>query len=132
MNFKKFDSFVNEDINKSQLKYVEKIADEWLHKYGIDVEFTHHFLDRLNDHRNNPMIKLEELIDLFHKTADKLGKEFFLEYDTVQAVIKDATTGLNIPIVLEPDSDPREDTKLITKTIMRKDDFKTSNKVFTV
>lgn len=132
MHFKNFNHFVNEDINRGQLKYTEKLADQWLSKYGIDVEFTHHFLDRLNDRRNSPEIKLSELIDLFKKTSDKLGKELSIEYDTMQAVLKDAATELNIPFVLIPDPDPREKTKFISKTIMRKDDFKTSNKIYTV
>lgn len=130
--YKKYRDFVNEDITKSQLNFAEKLADQWFSKYGIDVEFTKHFLDRLNDRRNTPSIKIEELIDIFKKTSDKIGKQLSLEYDTMEAVLKDAATELNIPFVLEPDPDPRNLSVLTTKTIMRKDDFKTSNKVFKV
>ena len=40
---------------------IEKFADRILKKYGIDIEFTRHFVDRLNDPRNNPEIKVAEL-----------------------------------------------------------------------
>lgn len=130
--FKGFKEFIDEDISRVELKFAEKLADQWFSKYGIDIEFTKHFLDRLNDRRNNPQIKLEELIDMFKKSADRVGKDLSIEYDIIQAVLKDAATELNIPFVLEPDPDPREKTKFISKTIMRKDDFKTSNKIYTV
>ena len=36
---------------------IEKFADRILAKFGIDVQFTKHFVDRLNDPRNDPAIK---------------------------------------------------------------------------
>ena len=41
---------------------------------GIDVEFTRHFLDRVNDERNKKPISTE-LIGLFKKTYKKHGKK---------------------------------------------------------
>ena len=49
-------SFTQKDVND-----LEKFADRILAKYGIDVEFTRHFVDRLNDPRNSPEIKVSEL-----------------------------------------------------------------------
>lgn len=130
--FKGFKEFINEDMSRVELKFAEKLADQWFSKYGIDIEFTKHFLDRLNDRRNNPHIEFNELVDMFKKSAEQIGKDLSIESDVIQAVLKDVSTELNIPFVLEPDPDPREKTKFISKTIMRKRDFKTSNKVFKV
>jgi hypothetical protein len=89
MEFKKFYSFVNENVQRGQLKYAEDFADKLFSKYGIDVEFTKHFIERVNDPRNKPEITLDELIQLFKKTAEKFGKEFSNEYETLQVVVKD-------------------------------------------
>lgn len=132
MKIPTFEEFLNESVTKSDLNYAEKLADKWLGKYGIDVEFTKHFLDRINDERNNPAISISELIEMFKKVAEKLGNEFSGEYDSLEAVLKDVVSDINIPFVLSPDSDPREDTELIAKTIMRKPNFQTSNKIFKV
>lgn len=126
MKFKKFESFVNENIQKGQLKYAEDFADKLFSKYGIDVAFTKHFIERVNDERNTPEITLDELIQIFQKTAEKFGKEFSAEYDTLQVVVKDIATQINIPFVLKPYPDPREETTLVSKTIMRTPDFRTS------
>jgi len=132
MKIPTFEEFLNESVTKADLNYAEKLADKWLGKYGIDVEFTKHFLDRINDERNNPAISISELIEMFKKVAEKLGKEFSGEYDSLEAVLKDVVSDINIPFALKPDSDPREDTELIAKTIMRKPNFQTSNKIFKV
>ena len=118
--FKDFKEFINEDISRVELKFAEKLADQWFSKYGIDIEFTKHFLDRLNDRRNNPRIEFNELVDMFKKSAEQIGKDLSIESDVIQAVLKDAATELNIPFVLEPDPDPREKTKFISKTIIGK------------
>ena len=67
--FKDFKEFINEDISRVELKFAEKLADQWFSKYGIDIEFTKHFLDRLNDRRNNPRIEFNELVDMFKKSS---------------------------------------------------------------
>ena len=44
----------NEDFSQRDVNDLEKFADRILKKYKIDVEFTKHFVDRLNDPRNSP------------------------------------------------------------------------------
>ena len=51
----------NEDFSQRDVNDLEKFADRILKKYNIDVEFTKHFVDRLNDPRNSPAIKVSEL-----------------------------------------------------------------------
>ena len=117
---------VNEDITKSDLDQIEKYADKLFAAVGIDVEFTRHFLDRANDERNKKPISTAELIGLFKKTYKKHGKKIPTMGPDAQAVIKDMKTDINVPFVLNIDRNGMLD--LVAKTVMRKHDFKTSNR----
>ena len=119
--FKQF----TEDISKSDLDQVEKYADRLFKAVGIDVEFTRHFLDRVNDSRNKKPINQAELIRLFRLTYKKYGKRISKMGDDAQAVIHDMETDVNMPFVLNLDKNNMLD--LVAKTVMRKKDFKTSN-----
>ena len=55
---KKITKQKNEDFTQRDVSDLEKFADRILKKYNIDVEFTRHFVDRLNDPRNSPEIKV--------------------------------------------------------------------------
>ena len=116
---------VNEDITQSDLDQIEKYADKLFAAVGIDVEFTRHFLDRANDERNKKPISTAELIGLFKKTYKKHGKKIPALGPDAEAVIKDMKTDINVPFVLNIDRDGMLD--LVAKTIMRKQNFKTSN-----
>jgi hypothetical protein len=119
--FKQF----TEDISKSDLDQVEKYADRLFKAVGIDVEFTRHFLDRVNDERNKKPITSAELIRLFRLTYKKYGKKIPKMGADAQAVIHDMETDVNMPFVLNLDRSGMLD--LVAKTVMRKKDFKTSN-----
>jgi len=116
---------VNEDITKSDLDQIEKYADKLFAAVGIDVEFTRHFLDRANDERNKKPISTAELIGLFKKTYKKHGKKIPAMGPDAQAVIKDMKTDINVPFVLNIDRNGMLD--LVAKTVMRKQNFKTTN-----
>ena len=121
--------FSQKDVND-----IEKFADRILKKYGIDIEFTRHFVDRLNDPRNNPEIKVSELQRFFKKiqrvkgTKIKNPRNFINSGSEIQAVLKDIDSNLNLPVVIKYDD---EKFTVTNKTIMRKKDFKTSNKIIT-
>ena len=121
--------FSQKDVND-----IEKFADRILKKYGIDIEFTRHFVDRLNDPRNNPEIKVAELQRFFKKiqrvkgTKIKNPRNFINSGSEIQAVLKDIDSNLNLPVVIKYDD---EKFTVTNKTIMRKKDFKTSNKIIT-
>ena len=51
------------EIKKSDLDQVEKYADRIFASLGIDVEFTRHFLDRVNDKRNVKQSHQQNLLD---------------------------------------------------------------------
>ena len=117
---------VNEEITKSDLDQIEKYADKLFIAVGIDVEFTRHFLDRANDDRNKKPISTAELIGLFKRTYRKYGKVIPQLGAKAQAVIKDMTTDINVPFVLNIDKEGM--LELVAKTVMRKRNFKTSNR----
>ena len=128
--FKKlFEGKLNEDISSGQLSQVEKYLDKLWGKVGIDVEFTRHFLDRVNDKRNKKPISSAEVIKIFRKEYKKYGKQISNLGKGVQALMKDMTTDVNIPFVLHWNGTELE---LRAKTIMRKKNFKSSNKKFAV
>jgi len=115
---------INEEVTKADLKDVEKFADKIFAKVGIDIEFTRHFLDRVNDSRNGKDITVAELTRLFKQTYKKHGKKIAKLGDDTQAVLNDLQTDINLPFVLQWDG---KEFDLIAKTIMRKKDFKTTN-----
>ena len=123
---KKITKQKNEDFTQKDVNDLEKFADRILAKYGIDVEFTRHFVDRLNDPRNSPEIKVSELQRFFKKIQRNKGKNIRNNPD-VEAVLKDMSTNLNLPVVIKTKGD--DSFEVTNKTIMRKKDFRTTSKV---
>ena len=117
-------------ITKKQLDAVEKFADRLWSKVGLDIEFTRHFLDRVNDARNQRQITTGEIQRLFRQSYKRYGKKIAALGKGAQAVIKDMETDINMPFVLQLDKNGELD--LVAKTVMRKKDFKTPNQKFTV
>ena len=115
----------NEDISQRDVDDVEKFADRILKKYNIDIEFTRHFVDRLNDPRNNPEIKIAELQRFFKKIQRAKGQNIKSNPD-VEVVLKDMSSNLNLPVAIKYRNG---EFQVINKTIMRKPDFKTTSKI---
>ena len=112
-------------VKKSDLDQIERYADRIFAAVGIDVEFTRHFLDRVNDARNVKQITPSELTRLFKQSFKKYGKKISKLGDDAQAVINDMKTNINMPFVLNKTRGG--ELELVAKTVMRKKDFKTSN-----
>ena len=110
---------------KQQLKELEVFADRLLNKFGIDIEFTKHFRDRINDTRNRPCIKIAEVQQLFKK-MQKVGGKRIKGHGEGQAVLLDIQRDLNLPVVIDLLKDGT--FEVTAKTIMRKKNFKSSNK----
>ena len=113
------------ELTSKDLDTVEKYADKLYKSLGVDIAFTRHFLDRVNDTRNVKQITVAELIRLFKQSFKKYGKQIPKLGNDAQAVLNDIKTDINMPFVLKWDG---KEFELIAKTIMRKKDFKTSNK----
>lgn len=124
-------SQLREEISQRDLDGIEKFADRLFAKVNIDVEFTRHFLDRVNDERNKKQITTAELTRLFKQTYNKHGKKIPQLGPDAEAVLKDMQTDINMPFVLKWDKNSQE-FELVAKTIMRKKGFATSNQTLSV
>ena len=113
------------EVKKSDLDQIERYADRVFAAVGIDVEFTRHFLDRVNDARNVKQITPSELTRLFKQSFKKYGKKISKLGDDAQAVINDMKTNINMPFVLNKTRGG--ELELVVKTVMRKKNFSTSN-----
>ena len=111
-------------IKKSDLDQLEKFADRLFAAVGIDVEFTRHFLDRVNDARNQVQITSAELTRLFKQSFKKYGKVISKLGPDAEGFITDMRTDINMPFVIDLKGGQLE---LIAKTVMRKKGFKTPN-----
>jgi len=109
-----------EEVSQKQLNDLETFADRLLNKFDVDIEFTRHFADRMNDARNKPAITITELEKLFKKMADNQGKKI-KKYGNKEAILKDMQSDLNLPIVVNWKNGEFE---VVHKTIMRKKNFK--------
>lgn len=122
MQYKKFSQFLFENKEKctiysqQQISDLEKFADRLLEKYGIDIEFSKHFGERMGDTRNNPCLKLSELQQFFKKVNSDHGEKI-KKIDDKEAVLQDIQKDLNMPIVINHNGNELEIT---LKTIMRK------------
>ena len=122
---------VKEDVTQSDLDQIELYADRLFSKVGIDINFTRHFVDRVNDERNKRPITPSELTRLFKQEFKRWGKNIAQMGPDAEAVMKDMQTDVNMPFVLKWDSRNQE-LDLVAKTIMRKQDFKSPDPVFAV
>ena len=112
-------------ISKSDIRELEKFADNLLDKYKIDIEFTKHFGDRMSDDRNTPCITIKELKDFFRKVYANQGMKI-KGAAGIEAVLKDVQKSLNMPVIIDRDQKGEVDVKF--KTIMRKKNFTSPNR----
>lgn len=116
-----------QNVSMKQMKDFEKVVDKLFKKFDMDFNFTRHFADRMGDDRNNPEITLKELAELIKKIYARQGKSI-KGIAGAEAVIKDMQKDLNIPVAVTYDQ-KNDEFDVVMKTIMRKKNFKTPNKV---
>ena len=124
--------FIIEDVSATELDNVERFADALWAKLGIDVEFTRHFIDRVNDPRNIKPISAAELVRLFRKEYEQWGKKIKSLDDREEAVLNDLLTDINLPFVMRDRATDDSPKELVAKTVMRKQNFKTPNTKYSV
>tara|TARA_S200002703_G_scaffold158402_1_gene168668 strand:- start:1040 stop:1420 length:381 start_codon:yes stop_codon:yes gene_type:complete len=117
------------EVSQSQLNQVEKYLDKLWDKVGIDVEFTRHFMDRVNDARNNKPINTAELIKIYREVYKKYGKQISQLSRGTEIVLRDMDTDINVPVVLQWDG---KELDMVAKTVMRKKNFMTRTKKYSV
>lgn len=121
----------DDKVTKADLNSLEKVLDVMFKRFGIDIEFTRHFLDRVNDPRNKENITIAELQQLYNDTYTKYAKHFTSLDDKTEAVLFDIQTDINIPFVLSWNK-KKKMIELVAKTTMRKKNFKTRNTKYKV
>lgn len=123
----KLKHLLKEIITRSDLNNIESYLDKLFAAIGVDIEFSSHFIDRVNDVRNRKQINVDELEDLFIKTYEEYGLEIPELGSNAEAVLVDMESDINVPFVLKYNSTTKK-MELISKTVMRKVNFQTSNK----
>ena len=133
-----FKSFIKESetcpvLTVAHMKAFEKLVDRLFEKFGIDFEFTKHFRERMSDERNKPCIDMRELGMMIQKIYKKksAGQNLLSKHANFEIVLKDLQSDLNMPIAVKYDR-KNDEIKVIAKTIMRKKNFRTPNKVVKV
>ena len=118
-------------VTAVDIQQLETFADRIFADVGIDVEFTKHFKDRVNSERNAKPIVPAELTRLFKQERKRYGKPIAQMGPDSEAVMRDLQTNINVPFALVLDKE-NDELDLIAKTVMRKKDFDTPNRVFAV
>ena len=65
-------------ITRQELAQIESVIDSFFKKYNININFqggSTHFIDRLNDPRNESPIYMDELVDLFRDLSEEYGDQ---------------------------------------------------------
>jgi hypothetical protein len=120
---------LDEEISRPEIRKIEQEVDPEYDDFDIDVDLgSRHFIDRVNDRRNSPSIKPDEIEDTFLDTLAQNEDEFDQMRAGDEAVLHDAESALNIPVVFKGQGSiggntGREDLTMTAKTIMRKPNF---------
>ena len=125
----KLKDLIKEDISISQLNQVEKHLDKIWAKVGIDVEFTRHFHDRVNDARNGKPINTAELLRIYKQIYKRYGKPISKLSKGTEILLKDMSTDINVPVVLRWNG---RELEMIAKTVMRKKNFKSRTRKYSI
>ena len=128
MNFKTF-LLLEQDITLKQIKMLDAYLDKLWYPVGVEVTLQQHFKDRVNDDRNNPEIKMAELLKLFQTQYKQNGKKIAQLKPEQEAILKDLNTDINIPFIMHWNKETGL-LDLTPKTVMRKKDYFTRDKKF--
>lgn len=120
--------YVEDDapVTQKQLNGLEKTLETVWSLLGIDISFSRHFLDRVNDSRNGKQVTVNELKAVYDELYKKYGKHIQNIGRTtrkeVEKVVRDMHTDINIPVAIR--FNRRGDLELQGITLMRKRGFK--------
>ena len=117
---------INEIVPEPEIDNIDDYADDVLDP--IDIDIPPHFIDRVNDKRNNPSIETDELYDFFDKLSNEKDELLDLLNDKGEIVATDSETDINIPLAKDDFKSQRRGKDVaVAKTIMRKHNFSTPN-----
>lgn len=119
---------ISEQISRNELAQIEEFANKLWSQLGVDVEFTYHLFDRVNDERNGEPITMDELVSLFQKAFVAHGTKI-ANMKNSAAVLRDLLTNINVPFALKVYGKQK---KLVAQTVMRKKNFLSRDPMFRV
>lgn len=133
-HLRSFSQFLRESLTRDELSDLEDFADSLFQELGIDVVFTRHFKERVNDARNGKPITYTELKNMFLKAYLRAGKYISNLPVETEAVIKDLSSNLNSPFIIHDSQDDSDEAEhdMAMKTIMRKERFMSNNQTIPV
>jgi hypothetical protein len=112
-------------ITRDELASIEQAVDGFFSEYGIDVDFQGkftHFIDRLNDPRNEAPIYMDELRDFFEDLAteygDKIARQLRLERPTGVGSDYQFDVPIHMPFMLQWNPNKKM-IELIPRTIKK-------------
>jgi hypothetical protein len=112
-------------ITREELASIEHAVDGFFSEYGIDVDFQGkftHFIDRLNDPRNEATIYMDELKDFFEDLAteygDKIARQLRLERPTGVGSDYQFDVPIHMPFMLQWNPNKKM-IELIPRTIKK-------------
>jgi hypothetical protein len=88
-------------ITRQELDAIEPVVDGFFKEYGIDVDFQGkftHFIERLNDPRNEAPIYTDELRDFFEDLANEYGDKIARQLSSKQPSAVGSDYQFDIPI----------------------------------
>jgi hypothetical protein len=110
---------LDQNVQTLQIK-----LNQFAASFGVKIQFSNHFTTQMN---NRDLVNMDEINDLFQKMLKKYTKFFSkLTKNESEAVIKDLTSTINIPIVIRKIGNH---ILIIAKTIIKKQNFFTTSKV---
>lgn len=121
----------DDELTMTELNVIEKALDRVFAAINVDITFSRHFKERVNDHRNKRQISRCELLTIFKEFFEKYGNSIKGNPKQIERLIKSITSDINIPIVIKWNKGKHE-IEIVTKTIMRKKGFKTSTQIMKV
>ena len=102
MGAKLVESIISENyITRDELRQIEPTIDRFFKQYGIDVDFQGrftHFIDRLNDPRNEGTIRLDDLENLFQDLADEYGPKIVQQIQHGKDTAVESDYKFDVPI----------------------------------
>ena len=96
------ESVINENyIDRKELAAIEPMIDAYFNDYGIDVDFqgkTTHFIDQINNPRNEGTIRIADIKKLFKDLADRYGEEIKTQLKNKQPTGVESDYKFDVPI----------------------------------
>lgn len=110
---------IDEALSNGQLKQLEKYLDDLFKELNVDVNFSKHFLERVNDVRNkDEPITLAQLRNTFRENMREHKSQIKGLHDNEDAHFLKVSERLNIPFTIKRDA--KGELDLVAKTVVRR------------